>query len=79
MKIANAVWRSLMGDKIITGRDDKGLYAEFDTITIPIGGTTARLLKGRTEIGTVDLTNKIEDGMVVTVTGIEGRLRIEVG
>lgn len=78
MKLSDAIFRTLTGDGTLTGRDEKGLYAKYDAVEIPIGGSEARLLLGKVLVGTLQLST-VMAGDTVVLHDLDGRLRITLG
>ena len=78
MKIAQAVFHSLMGDGIVTGRDEKGLFVAFDRVTLTMRDRHAVLWCGKTKVGEVAMLREFRDPSdIFTLTGIEGRYRLD--
>ena len=80
MKISEAVTRTLEGDGIVTGRDDKGLYACFDSLRFTIGESVVELRHGDVTVGMLKLADdELVRGMTVIIRDIEGRTRLTFG
>jgi hypothetical protein len=75
MKISEAVGRTLQGDGIVTGRDDKGLYVEYTRIAIDLGRCVMTLWNGSTELATLKFARPAPTDLI-SLDGVEGRMRI---
>jgi len=77
--LAQAIARTLLEGKFLS-RDDKGLFIEYDKITMSLapvpGAQHIEFWRGAEKLGGFDV-----DGMdrrnVLSVTGIEGRMRVK--
>lgn len=79
MKISEAVSRSFTEKDFLTGQDERGYYACYDRIMIPLNGSVATFWLGENEIGSTSFITPAKRDDVVAITGIEGRIRLIVG
>lgn len=77
-KLSEIVSKSLLGDDIITGRDEKGLYVKWDEIVLDCINHVTRFKCRGNEVATLPMNIDTLCDATVTVQGMEGRLRIEM-
>lgn len=78
MKVFDAVYKTLMGDGIVTGRDENGLFVHYDKITVS-PDTGEMLLSYKGTLVATEMINPLQPGNRLIIGPIEGRLRIAVG
>jgi len=79
MRITDAVTRSLCGDDIITGRDSDGLFVKYDRMEIELKTGQVKFLHVFTHVGTLSLDKVLHTGEMLTLKGLEGRMRLTIG
>jgi hypothetical protein len=80
VKMSDLVTRRLMGGNCdMTGRDEQGLFARYNAISIDLQTNTVSLLLGREVVAswTFDFATSVKDHCV-TVVDLDGRLRINL-
>lgn len=82
MKLSQALIHRIMDDALGRGvrRDEKGLYIEWDRIQIETGTGKFSLWLGNAKVSVEDTVFQridISSGVTLTLTGLEGRLRVQ--
>lgn len=83
MNLTEAITHCIAGDEIGAGigRDEKGLYVEWDSIVITMGSGVVKLFLGTAEVGQAAMFSRpldMETGGMLQISGLEGRVRVKV-
>lgn len=84
MKLSEALTHRIMNDALGqgVGRDEKGLYIEWNTLQIECKTGVISLWLDRTKVGEAAVFARgldMTDGGTVQIQGLEGRLRVQPG
>lgn len=79
MRITDAVARSLCGDGITTGRDEKGLFIHYDRMEIELRAGLVQFWSGDLHVGTLTMSKALSVDDTISLNGVEGRMRLTIG
>lgn len=78
MKLSEAITHRIVNDAIgqSVGRDEKGLYIEWDSLELRPNGDLVLKRKGVIISTQSSFFHHLPDGSTILITGLEGRIRV---